>query len=99
MTETSKMNDNALPNSEDKISGRKNKSGIIAAYFMSLLSKVTNFEHISQFKLVKDPNSKKVNDLSIKRTVAVTVNDNLLSFRDADKKFELNVNLWKMATN
>ena len=55
---------------------------------MSLLSKFTTREHTSQFKLVKDPNSKRVNSLLINETIPVTLYDNLLTFRVTDKKFE-----------
>ena len=40
-----------------------NDRGILASYILSPLSKITNLEKASQFKLVKDPNSNRVNEL------------------------------------
>ena len=42
-----------------------NDKGILATYLMSPLPKVTNPETSSQFKLVKDFHSNRVNDLLI----------------------------------
>ena len=42
-----------------------NDRGILASYLMSPLSKITNRENTSQFKLVKDPSSNRFNDLKI----------------------------------
>ena len=39
---------------------------------MSLLSKITNPENFSQFKLVKGHNSTRVKDLLIKNTIPIT---------------------------
>ena len=39
--------------------------GKIASCLMSLLAKITTPEHTIQFKLVKDPDSNRVNDLLI----------------------------------
>ena len=38
---------------------------------MSPLSKITNTENASLFKLVKDSNSNRANDLKIKKTIAI----------------------------
>ena len=66
---------------------------------MSPLSKTTNPERTSQFKLVKDPNSNQVNNLFIKRTVPVTLYDKLLTFPDKDTKFKLQGDLSKKITS
>ena len=66
-----------------------NDRGIIASYLMSPSSKITNPENTSQFKLVKDSNSNRVNDLLIHNTIPVTLYDNLLTFCDTGKIFEL----------
>ena len=62
------------------------------------LSEIINLEHTSQFKLVKDPNSKRVSDLLIKRTKNVTLYVNLLLLCDTDNRFQLKRNLLKMMT-
>ena len=98
MTEASKEN-KALSNLNDKFTEIMNERGILASYLLSPLSKITNPEHTSQFKLVKDPQSKSVNDLWKNKTMPVTLDDNLLTFRDTDKKFELKGELLKKITN
>ena len=76
-----------------------NDKGIIAAYLMFPLSKITNPENSSQFKLVKDSNSNRVIDLKINKTIPNTLYNNLLTFRDTGKKFELQGELLEMITN
>ena len=76
-----------------------NDRGIIESYLLSPLSKITKPEHTSQFKLVKDPSSNRVNDLLMNKTIPVTLCNNLLTFRDTDKEIELQGDLLKMITN
>ena len=66
---------------------------------MSPLSKITNPENTSQFKLVKDSNSNRVNDLLIHNSILFTLYNNLLTFRDTGKEFALQGDLLKMITN
>ena len=66
---------------------------------MSPLSKNTNPETSSQFKLVKDFYSNRVNDLLINNAIPSTLYTNLLTFRDTGKEFELEGDLLKMITN
>ena len=66
---------------------------------MSPLSKITNPEKTSQFKILKDHNSNKVNDLLIHNSIPITLHDNLLTFRDTNKVFELKGDLLKMITS
>ena len=67
---------------------------------MSPLSRITNPESSSQFKLVKDPSSNRVNDLKINKTIPITLYGNMLTFRDTNKKqFELKGGLLEMITN
>ena len=76
-----------------------NDRGKLASYLMSPLSKITNPENSSQFKLVKDSSSNRVNDLLIHNSKPITLHDNLLTFRDTNKQFELKGDLLKMITN
>ena len=76
-----------------------NDRGILASYLMTPLSKITNPENASQFKLVKDPNSNRVNDLLLKNETPITLYGNILTFRDTGKKFELTGDLLEMITN
>ena len=50
-----------------------NDRGILASYLMSPLSKITNPENASQFKLMRDSNSNRVNNLKINKTVPITL--------------------------
>ena len=59
----------------------------------------SNPQNASQFKPVKDSNSKRVNDLKINRTKPITLYNNMLTFRDTGKEFELKGDLLKMITN
>ena len=97
ITETSVAN-KALENLSNKLLELMKNRGIIASYLMSPLSKITNPEHTSEFELVKDPNSNRVNDLLLNKTIPVTLYNNLLIFRDTGEKFELQGSLLKMIT-
>ena len=66
---------------------------------MSPSSKITNPENSSQFKIVKDHNSNRVNDLLMKNKIPINLNGNILTFRDTGKEFEINGDLLKMITN
>ena len=66
---------------------------------MSPLSKIINLEHTSQFKLVKDPNSNRLNVLFFKKTIPVKLYNNWLTFRDTVKEVELQGDLGKKVTN
>ena len=75
-----------------------NDRGILASYLMSPLSKITNHEKTTQFKLAKDSGSKRVNDFLIHNTIPNTLHDNLLTFRERGKEFELKGDLSNMIT-
>ena len=66
---------------------------------MSSFSKITNLENSSQFKLVKDHNSNRVNDLLMKNKIPITLYGNMLTFRDTNKQFDLKGELLEMITN
>ena len=99
ITESSKENNLALENLNDKLLEIMNDRGILASYLMSPLSKITNPENTTQFKLVKDHNSNRVNDLKINKTVPITLYGNMLTFRDTNKQFELKGDLLELITN
>ena len=81
LTESSILNKEALNDLNNKLLEIMSDRGILASYLMSPLSKITNPENTSQFKLVKDHNSNRVNDLLIKNTIPITLHNNLLTFR------------------
>ena len=72
---------------------------VLAFYLLSPLSKITNPDNSSQFKLVKDSSSNRVNDLLIHNRIPNTSHDNLITFLDTCKIFELKGDLLKMITN
>ena len=96
---TSRENNKALENLNNKLLERMNVTGIIASYMLSPLSKITNPENTSQYNLVKGSHSNSVNDLLIHKAIPVTLYDNFLIIRDTGKVFELKRDLLKMITN
>ena len=99
ITETSIKNNQAKENITNNLLEILNDRGILATYWMSPLSRITNPENASQFKLVKDPSSNRVNDLKINKTIPITLYGNILTFRDTNKQFELKGDLLEMITN
>ena len=99
ITESSKENNLALENLNNKLLEIMNDRGILATYLMSPLSKTTNPENTSQFKLVKDPSSNRVNDLKIHNSIPITLYGKMLTFRHTNKQFELKGYLLEMITN
>ena len=97
--ETFLKNNQAIENLNTKLLEIMNDRLISATYLMSPLSKITNPENSSQFKLVKDSNSNRVKDLKINKTVPITLYNNRLTFRDTGKEFEIKGDLLKMVTN
>ena len=99
ITESSKENNLVLEKLNNKLLEIMNDRGILATYLMSPLSKITNPENTTQFKLVKDANSNRVNDLNINNSIPITLYKNMITFRDTGKEFELQGDLLKMITN
>ena len=99
IAETSLENNQTIENINNKLLEITNDRGILATYLMTPLSKNTNPENASQFKLVKDPSSNRLNDLKINKTIPITLYGNMLTFRDKGKELELTGDLLKMITN
>ena len=99
ITESSINNNKAISDLNEKVLELMNHRGIIASYLMFPLSKIVNPENSTQFKLVDDSTSNRVNDLKINNSIPITLNNNLLTFRDTNKQFELKGDLLKMITN
>ena len=99
ITESSIKNNQAIENLNNKLLEIMNDRGILASYLMSPLSKITNPENTTQFKLIKDSSSNRVNDLKINNSIPITLHNNLLTFRDTNKHLELKGDLLKMITN
>ena len=71
-----------------------NDRGKIAFYLMSPRPKITNSEYCFQFRLVKDPQTNRVNDLVRNETIPLNLHNNFLTVPDTDKNFELERNLF-----
>ena len=99
LTESSKENNKALANINNKFLCIMNIRCPMPSYLLSLLPELINNEHNSQTNLVNDPDSKKVNVLSINKTIPGTLYDNLLTFCDTAEKFELARDLLRKITN
>ena len=99
ITKTSIKNNLAIENLNNKLLEIMNIRGIIASYLLSPLAKITNPENSTQFKLVKDSNSNRVNDLKINKSIPNTLYNNMLTFRDSGNVFELKGDLLEMITN
>ena len=85
ITESSIKDNQAIENLDNKFLEIMNDRGILASYLMSPFSKITNPENTSQFKLVKDPSSNRVNDSKIHNSIPIILYGNLLTFRDTGK--------------
>ena len=99
ITETSIKNNQAIENLTNKLLEIMNDRGILASYLMSPPSKITNPENTTQFKLVRDSNSNRVKDLKINKTIPITLYNNMLTFRDTGREFELKGELLKVITD
>ena len=99
ITETSIKNNQAIENLNNNFLEIMNDRGMITSYLLSPLAKNTNLENSTQFKLVKDSSSNRVNDLLIHNSIPITLHNNLLTFRDSNKQFELKDDLLKRITN
>ena len=99
ITETSFKDNQAMESLNKKLLEIENDRDILATYLMSPLSKITNPENASQFRLVKDSSSNRVNDLLIHNTIPITLNNNILTFHDTGKEIESKGDLLKMITN
>ena len=93
---TSKENNKALENLNNRL--LEKMCDTIASCLISPLCKITKSGKTSQFELQKDSYSKRVNDLLIHITIPVFLNDNLLTFRDIGKRFELKRDFLEMIT-
>ena len=99
LTETSIKNNQAIENINNNLLEIMNDRGILATYLMSPLSRITNLDNTSQFRLVRDHNSNRVNDILMKNKRPITLYGNMLTFRDTNKQFELKGDLLEMITN
>ena len=77
LTETSIKINKAIENLDDKLPEIMKDRGILAIYLMSPLSKITYPDNSSQYKLIKDSSSNRINDLLIYNTIPITLYNKL----------------------
>ena len=99
ITESSTKNNQAIEILNNKLLEIMNDRGILATYLMSALSKITNPEITSQFKIVKVSNSNRVNDFLMKNKKPFNLYGNMLTFRYRNKQSELKGDLLEMINN
>ena len=71
ITEPSMKNNQAIENLNNKLLEIMNDRGIITSYLLSPLSKIFNLESTTQFKLINDSTSDRVNDLKINNSLPI----------------------------
>ena len=94
--ETSLKNNKTLKNINNKLLEIRNDRGILGNCLLSPLSKITNPENSPQFKLIKDHNSNRVKHLLFHNTIRDPLYNDLLTFRDTGKEFQLQGDLFKI---
>ena len=99
ITEASIKNNKTISELNEKILELMNEKGLIAPYLTSSLVEVFKKDNKSQFRLRKDPNSTKMNDLLIHGNIPVTIFSNMIIFRDSNMSFRLEGDLLKTITN
>ena len=95
VTESSINNNKTIENINEKVLESMNDKGLID----SSLIEVLKSDNKGQFRLTKDPNSTKPNDFLINEKVPVTIFNNMLTFRDTNKIFKLEGDLYKVITD
>ena len=86
MTKVSKEGYKSIADLNRKVSELVKVRAIGTCCLVSASNNLIKPENRCQFKLLKGPNSNRVNILLIKKTRPVTLYDNLLSFRDSKKE-------------
>ena len=71
-----------------------NEKGLIAPYLASSLVNLFKPENKSQFRFKKDVNSIKMNEFLINGGIPVSLYSNMLNFRDSNKSFILDGDLF-----
>ena len=99
LTENSINNNKAIENLNEKLLELMNDKGLISPYLTSSLVNLFKPENNSQFRLIKDFSSTKMNDFKINKGIPVTLVSNLLIFRDSNKSFKLEGDLLEAITN
>ena len=95
ITENSINNTKAISDLNEKILESMNDKGLIDSSILEVIIPANK----GQFRLTKDPDSTKRNDFFINENVPVTIFNKMLTFRDTNKVFKLEGDLYKVITN
>ena len=99
LTENSINNNKAIENLNEKVLELMNDKGMIAPYLASSLVNLLKPENKSQFKLIKDQSSFRMNDVLINGGIPVSLYSNMLTFGDGNKSIKLDGDLLETITN
>ena len=97
--ETSINNNKAIEILNEKVLELMNGRGMIAAYLDSSLVDLFKHEKKSQFELIKDQKSIRMNAFLINGGITVSLYSNMLTLRDSNKSFKLAGDLLEKMTN
>ena len=95
ITETYINNNKAIENSNENILELMNDKSMIAPYLASSLVNLLKPENKSQFRLIRDVNSTKMNDFLINTNVPIILYSNMSTFRDTKRSSKLDGDLLK----
>ena len=97
--ETYIINNKAIKILNEKILELMNDKGMIEPYLVSSLVNLFKPENKSQFTIIKDLNSTKMEDFLINGDIQVTLFSILLTFRDSNKSLKLDGDLLETMKN
>ena len=92
-------NNKAISDLNEKLLEFMNDKGMIEPYWTSSLVDLLTPENTSELILTKYPNSIRMNDFLINRSIPVTLYTNALTFRDSNKSSKLDGDHLKMMAN
>ena len=93
ITETYINNNEAIETLNGELLKLINDNGMIAPYLASSLVNLFKPENKSQFRIIKHPNSTKMNDFLINNSVPVTLYSKKLIFRKTNRSCKLDADL------
>ena len=93
ITKTSFKNNQAVWDLNENVLELMNGKGMIVPYLASSSVNLLKPENKSQFLLIKDYVSTRMNDFLLNTTIPVTLNSKMLIFRDSIKSFKLDEGL------
>ena len=99
LTKKSINNNKAIEILNEKVLELMNEKGMITPYKASSLVNLFKPENKSQFRLIKDQTSIRLNDFLINGGIPVSLCSKMLTFRDSNKSFKIDEDLLEAITN